>query len=666
MLLTAGITRVLLAAFLWQRELRLFTHGFARFEEEALPCIFERIHWPSGTAEAERLCSQVLTSLLGAANLPSFARAQRLYAALVRTDSRRVWRRLDELLAADPLAPWLQPRPGEACAETLFAAKALRYLCQDEGREDARFAELFWQYTHVRCITYQWLVQEPGTSGLDWFGRHYQRLSALRGPLDGFRYEAALRHQALDLRLGALEVRTSPDSSWTRNRDEVRHLARAASQFSGGQRGPECGLIFHFLKRSELRFRGRSRLNADPAANPSGFRFGTWYRERRREAFALLSALRYHPELLLLVRGLDIASSELAVPTWATAPLLRFVRNASEPLSADLLRRRPFWRVPPLHVTCHAGEDFSRLVEGLRRVHELCEAGVLHNGDRIGHGLALGTEPHRWAASNAVVVQAAEERLEDLLWELDRYANADIHAPPSRVERVRSQAVVLARRIYGPESLDLDTLREARRLRLSSGGLEQLGFPFRANAMPQSHSPAGLSLSYLRDVGIFLRGQELVEVRTDEGEVAFLVDAQRWLCSHLARLEVTVESNPSSNLLIGDLLGVEDHPVLRLAEAWPGASDHDSHPPLQGRRSQSRLMISINSDDPITFATSLADEYAYLYFALLRRKVPASEALAWIDSRRQHGMDSRFTHEASADPQALELITGRRRRGQPG
>jgi hypothetical protein len=648
-LLALAVARVLFAAFLWKRERGAYRGGFADFEAQELQALCARLRWPSGPMDCRRLCARVLAFLHGSSEHLSYAYVHRLYAALTAPRSRSRPETLEGLREADPLAPWLRPTSGGACAETLFAVRALHYLLND-GHADARFAELFWQYERSRCLVHAHLIQEPGTSGLDWFGRHYNRLFPLRGPLEALRFHAAVQHQSRGLQLASLEARTTPPSSWTRARDEVRRLAEAG--LAAPHPPPELGLTFHFIKEREHRLGGRRRLHADPAADPAGFRFGVWFRARRREALALETALFHHPELLLLMRGLDVASTELAVPTWAVAPLLTRLRESSAVISAALARKHPGWQAGPLRLTCHAGEEFSRLVEGLRRVHELKEAGLVHNGDRLGHGLALGTDPHRWAASAGTVIQSAEERLDDLLWELDRYGTGDVGAPPRRLERARTEALTLARRLYAPENVDLDAVRVARHLRHCPPVLQRLGFPDRLAAPPQQGSPEQLVLRYLTDAGLFRRGQALVEVRADAGEVAFLQEAQHWLRALLARLEVTVESNPSSNLLIADLLGVEEHPVLHMA----GHRLQALEPDAPARGSAPELMVSINSDDPITFATCLADEYAYFYFALLRRQVPSSEALKSLDALREHGMRSRFTLLASTETRSLGCL----------
>ena len=67
-------------------------------------------------------------------------------------------------------------------------------------------------------------------------------------------------------------------------------------------------------------------------------------------------------------------------------------------------------------------------------------------------------------------------------------------------------------------------------------------------------------------------------------------------------------------------------------------------------------MLSISTDDPTTFASHLADEYAHIYFALTRNQVPSEEALAWLDEVRRHGWRSRFSLCASRRPENLEAV----------
>ena len=110
-------------------------------------------------------------------------------------------------------------------------------------------------------------------------------------------------------------------------------------------------------------------LHSPSGENPSGYRYARYYNTKRIEALALAWLLRHYPLALELVRGLDVCTDELGVPTWVLVPLLTYVHQAGEVASTAVQRQRGL-SLPPLRTTVHAGEDFVHLLTGLRYVDE--------------------------------------------------------------------------------------------------------------------------------------------------------------------------------------------------------------------------------------------------------------------------------------------------------
>lgn len=649
-LLSAAMIRTWLGAFLWQRslsggELDAFLAGH-------LPDVAARLEWAPGEAAARDAMSGVLGAVT-AGSLPEIApyALAKMYRKLV--GPRRAPPGMDELAAADPLADWLSPAQGTSLPETRFARRALAYL-GGPGARDSLFARCFWQYERIRCLTFRHLTQDPGPAGLDWFARHYQRISALRAGIAGLLPASALSLQAEQVNLASIEVRTAPAPSWAEIRADVRTIARHALAHRRGSDGrPEIGLILHFIK--EAVSSQTKKLHGDPQDPSFGCRYGRWYAQREREAMAVAQLLSHRPESLSVLRGVDVANSEQAIPLWPTLPLIAAARAASARASEALHGRGMGDASTPFRVTYHAGEDYCRLASGLRRVHELVDFGALRAGDRIGHALALGDVPARWAERCDRVVQSREERLEDLLWELSLYGHGDLLAEAGRSALLQEEASRLVREIYGPLGegafLDLRLQAAARRARHDPAELQRLGYPRMMGATGSGLGPSrALLVAQLTDAGVFRRGLEPVEVSVTPGEIAFLKAAQRCLRAVLGRLEVTVESNPSSNLLIGSYGDVTEHPAFRL-QPLPGMSAPDGDP----------VLLSVNVDDPITFASRLADEYAHLYYGLLRQNVTSQDALLWLDRVRENGYRSRFTLPSSRDGAVLRAIVSRYR-----
>ena len=104
--------------------------------------------------------------------------------------------------------------------------------------------------------------------------------------------------------------------------------------------------------------------------------------------------------------------------------------------------------------------------------------------------------------------------------------------------------------------------------------------------------------------------------------------------------QLIIETNPSSNLLIGPLAELEEHPIFDLTLNKDGTLK-------QGIR------VTVNTDNPGMLATSLAHEYYLLAETLLQKDVPESKVLEWIEWLRNNGKDCSFLRFAP-DPAELK------------
>ena len=114
-------------------------------------------------------------------------------------------------------------------------------------------------------------------------------------------------------------------------------------------------------------------------------------------------------------------------------------------------------------------------------------------------------------------------------------------------------------------------------------------------------------------------------------EVEAIETAQRMVQCTVRELELTIEANPTSNLLIAELGAINHHPMFRLA------------PVSRGARLKPPYRIALSDDDPLTFATSLIDEYRHTYFALLRQGHSEAAAICWLNKRRKDAIEAAFT-----------------------
>ena len=608
-----------------------------------------------------------------------FARGRAVYRSLIRPlpflrDRREEWERLrahrrpenrKEVFQNDPLARVFGGGGSSATnPETVFIQKSLRFMEDNEDDED--FARLFWQCVRIRCLLYRHLVQRPLTPGLQWFVRFFSRIRPVRRSLPTpVSMQAAIDQSGLGEGLKSLEVRLGTRENESESLKLIQQVEKARRISSRA----ELGAVFHFSRDRGGGWRqglpnahgldhsypgvplDRDLSTRRDVGNPSGFRFARFYLERRRHAQALVSVLRGFPLALRTLRGVDLCTDEAGVPIWVMAPLIRWVRDAGR-FGAASLKNQGRAEITPLRITVHAGEDFVHLLSGLRRLHDAIQYLGLEEGDRIGHGTALGLNPVRWSERTGRVVQALEERLFDLVWEWGYYASRGIDVGSARLPYLRSAIDRLSRKMFGREHTPEDLVEFLRALHCERE-LNDQGFPDRSmprtSTAQRSHGAENkakkLVGEYLRSTEVWRKGRafETIPLSELDHELEALQSLQDALRKDVGRRGLTVEVNPSSNLMIGDLGDLDEHPIWRLRPVKP---DDQISP----------VSVCIGSDDPVTFATTLSHEYQLLFDAIVRSGESHEVALNWLDKAREAGMRARFTLPRSITRSPTKLM----------
>lgn len=636
-LIRAAITRYLLGAFLQSQS----TYPFVRYlDDVALPLVSKVL----GITRASALVGglEELKSGQLKKGPDQHAVLQSIFATLTQVRVGRDPDTVDEAMLVDPLAKLFRPRGPRITAEMEFVAAALRYLESGAGLKDSLFATLFWQAIRVRGIFYRHVVQRPMTPGLQWFIRHYSRISPGRRPLHiGVQFERAGQIGGVEDGLRSLEVRTSPDEDREKTLggllkiDFPRNPRFQTSSIPSPQTRPaiEYGVVLHFTKeRSEDARKGRPQAHwkgshADPTASMTGYRYSRYYNTKANEARAFAQVLRNFPVSLEILRGMDVCTDELGVPTWVFVPLYQHVKTAGEH-AATKLRQCLGLDVPPLQATAHVGEDFVHLLGGLRRVDEAIRHLGLREGDRLGHAVALGVDAMAWAQQAGRIALPRQERLLDLLWEWSWYARHGAPHDGGRAALLQREISrlwdALAKEPPG-SPYELEQLVEDLH---NPWSLKEAGFPNGPMPSP-SKDRVGRVLDYLTDTQIFANGHHLEWIDpAEEGEA--LARLQAGLRRKVSTLGLTVEVNPSSNLLIGNLADLTNHPLWRLQST---RSNPDAPP----------VAVCVGSDDPLTFATTLREEFQLLHDAMTLGGLSEEEACCRVDRLRRRGMEARFT-----------------------
>ena len=532
---------------------------------------------------------------------------------------------------ADGRAEWTRRGAAE---ESRRLVRAFSHLRPGESETpDPEYEALLLQYLRVKTALFGLLVHPLGERGLKSFLDHFRQIKIYAPEAD---LEKPLAPNEPGLHVHACEYRVAPDAWFKTHRRDPEIEDR-----SGTEGSSESAWLVHF-KRSAPK-------NGLP-------RFGDAIRGMDSDADYIIRALNAEPRYLRRLRGVDVCGVEEDQPLWVSADTLRRVRQYSRIVAA----KRPGLRLEPLRLTAHVGEEFRSLTSGMRAVAEPFLWKLVERGDRIGHGLALTLDPDEWFDRHRgeVLVVKRFDRLLDLAF-LAVYARK----PNDRQrEWLREQigSTVEALGFASESSMEADqvnVVETAKRLWRSLGArstrrlLTADTYIGDAGASHPRHHEAWVH-RYLWQRCVQRRAAEKVRIPVPVEDVndigedgkaavedlcherALLRQAHRTLLGEVAYWQVCIESNPSSNLVVGSLDSV-------------AAQDFLARRPTQEIEERgATLTWTISTDDPITFSTTLADEYAYAWAGMTMRATNPYDpayARALLDEAAATSMRMRFT-----------------------
>lgn len=398
-----------------------------------------------------------------------------------------------------------------------------------------------------------------------------------------------------------------------------------------GRRVHHLGLVAHFIK---------ARWDGD-----GPYRHHALRKKLRLQAEALGETLKCWPNLRDWIRGIDAASNELDAPAEVFAFCYRACRHAG-------LTRR----------TYHAGEDFIHLISGIRAMLDAIELLDLRDGDRLGHGIAMGIHPELWITrSPSTVLISQGDWLLDMLaaWRLLRdlpeqfvcaqRLQRELAAGASRVfdREISAQTfeVAMGYRYFDPEIVKKVLLRHEYLaeeylldMRSDEGGrtysvslLERAEIDLVEEVMAVNPQALRLYWSWHNDRNLRKKTESIIEVQSGVLSVSSLIALQQALMQKMFDRRVIVETIPSSNVRISLYDNFSEHHALR----WMKAPKH-------AVKGDPEVLVSLGSDDPGIFASDLSSELYHLYAVLRQEGDSDQQALARLAQVNERGRQYAF------------------------
>jgi adenosine deaminase len=506
------------------------------------------------------------------------------------------------------------------------------------GGAETRFENRLLAYLRTRNAFHQAMCHDSGADGLLRFGETFGRRGFHFGTLGPRRRQGKRRgrYQRLLRRLERTRMATALDAQLVkafgaRTLEGVPQVPRGIEMRVSVPFGPS----FLLTLRAWLDGLG-DHLRADGDDRPRGSQVGLLFhfiktgkgeknvREAQDAARRLGSVLASYPTLRRFVVGVDAAGDERRAPP-------RTFARAFAHLHRLQAGHRPCPDDPAMVLdwTYHVGEDVDDLLSGLRHIEEVAAHLLDHGTGRLGHGLALAMDAQRFYQDRGGEVEVPRgAHLLDLVWTWGRLVHSGDEPRALWAENL------VANQLQGaPRALPrIAACYRAMDLERVPGGA--------AEGMPRDDRVPCTEDALLRVLGFAGDADAPVTLTIDARWIDLVSTLQSMVRDRLARLRVTVEVNPTSNLVIGGYRDYADLPYPAMVA--------------------SGLPVSINTDDPGLFVTCLPNEFASLYRALVG-PMTHRDAAQWLEARRLDAVRSSFLGpQVPAGREAWRLVCEQR------
>lgn len=379
-----------------------------------------------------------------------------------------------------------------------------------------------------------------------------------------------------------------------------------------------------------------------------------------KQAKSIAALLEKGEEVGGKIRGIDACSSEIHCRPEVFAQVFRYLLDLEFPYTRNGTPDKT-----KLHATYHAGEDFFDIIDGIRAIDEAILFCDLKRGSRIGHGLALGIDPYEYYQYKGYkLILPKQVLLDDIVWLLNKSDEMGCSIESRlRIElkeqyysmyeeifrgNVRNKQKASVMDYYQSWKLRGDNpyiyrleekefLKKMERRVIQRVDKYELNYRV-ADNIRKVECCRDLYFAYHFSEKVRTAGDEKTEFKVDQRYADLVCQLQEKMIRKLVREGIGIETNPSSNYLIGTIRKYDEHPILRFNSRK-----------LKDMQKNTALYVSINTDDQGVFDTSLENEYALMALALKKAKDENHQPMydieniyEWIDYVRRMGVEQVF------------------------
>lgn len=549
-----------------------------------------------------------------------------------------------------------------------------------------KYYNLFYAYLVIKENIRSELVQTNSNIGFDNFEKYQDRKEDFieNTVFEKPYIEMAVKGTIVNQNIQSLEARISPKGTAEENRNYIckfENIFKKEDELKS-----RFFYVFHFIKEK------------DYAKSLGGDLYCRHYLKRnsvKKQALAIARFREKYSKVAQRVLGIDACAKEIECRPEVFSQTYRFLRNHIVYQSTFFGEKTP--PVKQLSLTYHIGEDYVDIIDGLRALDETVYFLQLDCGSRIGHGLALGVDVDEYykMKNNRVLIKQ-QDYLDNLVWlyyrikkfKLNHYADLLLfieqeYSKYFRIiygnyinEKLLKEMVQLAKEHFDKKGeydkhiadrynnpnfyFRISEYYAAWKLRGDNPKCYIRGYfeepddfsewdKYAVNRnYPEDYkvryNPESAYLYYLYhySAGAKEEGAKVIETRISHRMVMCIKEVQYEMQKWIAKLGIGIETNPSSNYMIGSFKRYDKHPIFKFYNLGLTVSQKELEECPQ-------LSVCINTDDQGIFSTYLENEYALLALALEKakdedgnNKYNRTMIYQWIDNVRKQGIRLSF------------------------
>ncbi len=563
------------------------------------------------------------------------------------------------------------------CGERIFLYECFTRIYTDNA-EFKPLQDLFYTYLVIKSKFREEMVQVNDRVGFDNFSSYQDRKEVFLEGRDIYqRYVSrmAIETSQKNQSIRSFEARIVPKSTIEGLKDAIESIDKDAlfanknsiDRYLSKQesRGPfPFFYVQHFIKAKD---KTSYQKEKDQLISWRRCRHGQLRKAVEKQAKAIAGLRDGISDINNRIAGIDAASSEFNARPEVFGQAFRFLKNFRNKGRFDRLKD---FELHELKATFHAGEDFYDIVDGLRTIDEAIKFLNLGEGDRIGHALALGVTPKDYYQSKGNVLSLPKQwHLDNISWLISRISKYNLFQFSQYRDYLGWQFQNLFHEIY--DSFEKDDKNkvaitpelyyEAWKLRGDDPFLYNHEGKFDEAQHITFWSKSGVNWRYpvegakrkLSVVNVLYyhyhfnpdvkeKGTEIIEFKVLPDYIKVVEEVQKCFQKEIAQKHLGIETNPSSNYLIGTFRRYDKHPIINFFNLGLETDPEKI-------RNCPQLFVSINTDDQGVFNTYLENEYALMALALEKVKDENGNPVYhpamiydWLDRIRRMGLEMSF------------------------